>query len=395
MRTGSAAAAVVGRFEARDPPPRRSGVGGTALPARILENAGPSKGDDIGYSWTIKSRAVRGWASRPRTARETRRGEPRGARPGSLAAGDWLRSARLAWLLPSAGDWLRLAPSIGSLGAGPGPRGGYSRTKEHRSCTPGFARRREGGQDWLRSARGIGFARRRRLASLGAGAQATRRPGRRVNPAPTPDPKPERTHDPPRRSVLPGEPGRLCWSVLPARPPPVRWTAVRINIIYDKISACCRPPPGAEDHEVRRGGVQPDRRGPLRGDRAAPPRGRGAQGRFPPDRRRRLRRPQRAQDRIAEACLHAFFERPERSPARSTSSPATTTRSRAAASGIATRGARDRPHQTHPPPSREPTPVTVPDLPVTIVFPCPLRQSWNSIDDPTGWIATGIRDAGR
>ncbi len=38
---------------------------------------------------------------------------------------------------------------------------------------------------------------------------------------------------------------------------------------------------------------------------------------------------------------------------------------------------------------REPTPVTVPDLPVTI-FPCPLRNR-NSIDDPTGWIAAHPR----
>ncbi len=69
-----------------------------------------------------------------------------------------------------AGDWLRSAPAICSPGAGPSPRGGYSRTKQRPSCTPGFARRREGpglaslgAADWLRSARGIGFARRRGL----------------------------------------------------------------------------------------------------------------------------------------------------------------------------------------------------------------------------------------
>jgi DNA repair exonuclease SbcCD nuclease subunit len=41
---------------------------------------------------------------------------------------------------------------------------------------------------------------------------------------------------------------------------------------------------------------------------------------------------------------------------------------------------------------REPTPVAVPNLPVTI-FPCPLRQR-NSIDDPTAWIVNHPRVPG-
>ncbi len=87
----------------------------------------------------------------------------------SRRANDRERSGAVLARPGSLGAW---EAGPGSLGAGGAP-GGHSRTKERRPCTPGFARRRRlasvGAGDWLRSAPGIGFARRRRRRSGPAG----------------------------------------------------------------------------------------------------------------------------------------------------------------------------------------------------------------------------------
>ena len=144
----------------------------TALGANVRE-LGPHRPCTPGFT-----RRQPGFLGTSRPTRQCRGGLA------SLGAGDWLRSAPADWLRSAPADWLRSAPAIGSLGAGPGPRGGYSRTKERPSCTPGFARRREGA--------GLASLGAGGLASLGAGdwlrsaprprAGAPRRPGPARNP---------------------------------------------------------------------------------------------------------------------------------------------------------------------------------------------------------------------
>ena len=210
----------MGRPEARGPRPGRPWRRANSPAGADSENAGAPIYDDIGCSLTIRSRAVRGRASRPRPAhRRTAVNQRR--TPGFARRGDWLRSARgigvgrrgkLASLgaggLASfgAGDWLRLAPAIGFVWRRrrqSGPAGRifpneaapflHARVRSaHRGA--GLASLGAAGIGFGR-AREIGFARRRRIGFARRGRSGGASFGPPGDLAPIFDPKPKRTHD--------------------------------------------------------------------------------------------------------------------------------------------------------------------------------------------------------
>ncbi len=204
---------VVGRFEAsRSPPPGPTGPGANSHPAADSENAEAPKCDDIGCPLTIRLQVVRGRKSRPRPAHR-RSAANRGGLPGSserpcptstriqASAGTFM-----GWGDPpeghdcslGAGDWLRSAPGIGF---GRRRRIGFGRRRGRRRRPPSRTRphpcETKGAHARVRSPPGLASAQRRGLASLGLRRAAGQRLVRAApeTPAPTLDPKPKRTHD--------------------------------------------------------------------------------------------------------------------------------------------------------------------------------------------------------